>query len=359
MGDRMIGDFGALAASGAPTNFAATLWAHKFNVESAFRAHTPLDTNAQKLLDQTVISEFKSRLQVTRRLLANGQVYRLQRPFAYSEVSYHIEKDTVGAKVARTPIARAEYDLTDRTEVKTPIYYTFADFQISLPELETSRNQQLPLDTNLIRQKARDIAEAIEEAVIRGQIGSTALPKVGGNSAAGLENAPSVNTVALSGGLAWDNASKTVDQVLTDVKGMIAQLDTDNAFGPVDLFIPVSWMNAIRFLRNTTTDRTAIELLEMQKRGGQPIYIAEADKLSANTAVMYLRSSLVMDVVLGDFGGSQASDDPSAPDTNPVPITTIPWNSHGGMMFNWKLISCVIPRSKRTYGTKSGIVKLS
>lgn len=357
----MIGNFEALSAN-APAGFARRLLAHNLDVETAFRAHSPLSTDATKLIDQTVVQEWQNRLMVTRRLLANSQVYRLPQPFMYSSISHHTEDDETGAVVSRNPIGRGEWTLPDRNEVLTPVYFTFADFQLTLPELMSSRSprQDTPLDVTLIRKKARDVAEAIEECVVKGTFGGAALPKVGGNSAKGLVNATNVQSVSLDGGFAWNHASKTVDSILKDIQAMLVKLDNIKAWGGVDIFIPTAWMTALRFLRNTTTDRTALELIKAALAGGsRDVFISDADTLPTDTAIMYLRDSMAMDVILGDFGGPQAANDPNAPDVNPVPITVIPWEERGGLLLNWKIIACVIPRPKSTFSNKAAIVKLS
>lgn len=350
----MRGNLSGVVASGAPDGFARRLIEHDYDLDKAFRAHAPFSVDTQKLIDTTVVQEWQNRLQIVRRLVENGQVFRLTRPFAHSEIEHHTESGTSAVRRSRNPAARAEQDNVQRSPVKTPIYYTFADFSMSLPDLETSRNQDIPLDTTLLRKKARDIAEDIESAVLNG----TNLPQVGSNAALGLLNAPGANTASLNNG-AWDGATKTVAQVLDDVKDMIVQLDTIRAFGPVDLFIPVAWMTAIKFLTNTNTDRTAIELIRQSLAGTRrDLFIDESDLLT-NKAVMYVRDSMAIDVVLGDFGAPGAPDDPSAPDSNPVPITVIPWEGMGGLELNWKLIACVVPRPKQTFSGKSGIVVLS
>lgn len=357
----MIGDFNALAAS-APAGFARRLLDHNMDIESAFRANSPLSTDATKLIDTTVVNEFQNRLMVTRRLLANGQVMRLPNPFAWSSISHHTEDDESGAVVDRNPLGKGEYTLPDRNEVLTPVYFTFADFQLTLPELLASRNprQDVPLDVNLIRKKARDVAEAIEECVVKGTYGGAALPKIGNNTAKGLCNAPNVQTVSLNASQAWNHASKTVDSILTDIQAMIVKFDNIKAWGAVDLFIPAAWMTALRFKRNSSTDRTAIELIRAALSGGsRDVFISDADTLPTDTAVMYLRDSMAVDVILGDFGGQQAADDPNAPDTNPVPITVIPWEERGGLLMNWKIIACLIPRPKNTFSSNCAIVKLS
>lgn len=357
----MIGDIRALSEN-APAGFAQRLLAHNGDVEAAFRAHSPLSTDATKLIDTTVVDEFESRLTVTRRLLTNGQVYRLSNPFAWSNISHHTEDDETGAIVDRNPLAKSENTLPDRAEVLTPVYFTFDTFQLTLPELMASRNplQDVPLDVNLIRKKARNVAESIEECIVKGTHGGVALPKIGTASAKGLCNAANLETVSLSGGLAWNNASKTLDQIMTDIEAMLVKLDTMKAWGAVDLHIPAPWMTALRFKRNSATDRTAIELIRAALSGGsRDVYISDADTLPADTAVMYLRDSMAMDVILGDFGGQKAPDAPHAPDSNPVPITVIPWDERGGLLLNWLIIACAIPRPKSTFSNKCAIVKLS
>lgn len=359
MEGRNVGSLGTMFGAGGPPDMARALLANNFNVEKALRVNSPLPVDAQKKLDNTFVGEFSDRLQVVRDLIADGLTFTLDRPFAFEEIEYHLASKTSGATLGRFPRSRTEHDIPDLEAVYTPIYYAWADFSLTLPQVEASRNRGLPLDDNLIRQKARNIAETIEESVIKGTVAGIPLPVVGGRTAYGLLNHPDVESVTLSGSLAWDNVAKTVDQIMTDVQEMFDKLDANRAFGPVSLYIPNSWMNAIRFKRNSNTDRTALELIEMQKRGGQMIRIREADLITADTAVMLVRSSLVVDLILGNFGAPSAPDDPNAPDSNPIPITSIPWMSPDGLSFNWKLIACIIPRPKSTYGDKSGIVKLS
>lgn len=357
----MIGDFTALSA-GAPAGFARRLLDAGMDIEKAFRAHSPLSTDATKLIDTTVVHEFQNRLMVTRRLLENGQVMRLPNPFAWSNISHHTEDDDSGAVVDRNPLAKGENTLPDRAEVLTPVYYTFDTFQLTLPELLASRNprQDVPLDVNLIRKKARNVAESIEECVVKGTFGGAALPKIGTASAKGLCNAPNLQTVSLSSSQAWNHASKTIAGILTDIKAIIVKFDNIKAWGPIDLFIPTSWMTALRFLTNTSTDRTAIEIIRNSLSGGsRDVYISDADTLPTDTAVAYLRDAMAVDVILGDFGGMGAAEDPHAPDSNPVPITVIPWEERGGLLLNWLIIACVIPRPKNTFSSNCAIVKLS
>lgn len=358
----MIGDRNSILMD-APMGYAERLLAHGMYTEPALRAHSPLSTDVQKLVDTTVVQEFMGRLNVTKRLIANDQVMRLARPFAYSTISHHVEDDESGAVVDRNILARGEFTLPDRTEVIIPIYYIFSDFQLSLPEMETSRNrgQDVPLDVNLIRKKARDVAEKVEETVVKGLNGTAALPSIGGNSTKGLVNAPSVQTVTLDSSQAWNHASKTIASILKDIEGIIVKFDTIKAFGPIDIVIPLSWMTALSTRVNSSTDRTPLQVINesLAQLKSRPVTIIDADTLPTDTAVAYLRSSTAFDIILGDFGGSGAADDPNAPDSNPVPITVLPWQTHGGLMFNWKIMCCVIPRPKRTYSNKCAIVKLS
>ncbi|HZR80353.1 MAG TPA: hypothetical protein VFD92_04575 [Candidatus Binatia bacterium] len=354
----MIGDFKALAASGGMGGFGSRLLAHGLNAEKALRANSPLLIDEQVVVDQRVIREFMPRLGVIARLIQNGQWTRLSNPFAVESLRHYTMSDTSGATLDRNPTKRTEGDLPDKTPVYTPVYYGFANFQLGIQELLTSRKGLLPLDLTLIGQKARDLAEAFEESVIRGTVGGVALPQWGSAVAKGILNAPNIHGVQYEGGKPWDDPTKTVAGILTDVKAMFAALDADFAYGAVDLLVPQAWFNALSFLTNTATDRTAMSFLKELERGGQPLHIQAADKLPANTALMYVRSSDVFEVVVGDFGGS--ADDPiNAPDKNPVPITVFHWDEQAGLMLNFKLLGCVIPRAKATYGSKSGIAKLT
>lgn len=338
---------------GLDASVVGRLLAYDYDVEQAMRAYSPLLPREQILYDSAVSTEFLDRLQVTRRLIANGQTFRLSRPFAHAAIEHMQEDDTQGATRSRNPLARSEWDLPNRVPVQTPIYYTFADFSLTLPDLETSRNTGVGLDTSLIRQKARDISEDIEDAVINGPG-----VQVAGNPSYGLLNAPNINTFTLSGGLNWDSPAKTAEQILTDFQTIFTALDDQRSFGPIDVWLPVSWFNALSFKRRTnTSDRTVIQDIGDLRRGNQPLFIGQADRLPADQMVAYIRSSSVVDLIVGDFGGQKADDDPNAPDTNPVPITVLPWQEKAGLVLNWKLISALIPRPKSNFSGKSGIIK--
>lgn len=355
----MIGDATGAFAGGGNPRAADDLRRADFYVEKAFRAHSPLTRDQQILYDTRVNKEWVAGLQIVNRLIANGQVMPLSRPFAHATVGHYNDNALSGARMARNPRVRTEQDLPDRVLVQSPIFYTFADFSLTIAEYETSRVSGLPLDTNLIGQKARNIAETIEQAVINGTYtyeGATAqLPVIGGATAYGLLNHPDIETQSYGSNGNWDHSSKTIPLILTDLKNMFAKLDLNNQRKAVDLWIPTAWMNAITFMTNTNTDKTALQFLSEVERGGSKIFIGAAEQLPANTAIMYVRDSLAIDLIVGDFGGPHAeSDTPTV-----VPITTIPWQTGDGLEYHWKLISCVVPRPKSTYSSKSGIVKLA
>lgn len=337
----------------APAGMMESILAYGHDYERAIRAFSPLMPREQLLIDNTIVTEFSDRLQVVRRLISNGQTFRLSRPFAHAQIQHGQEGETEGATRSRNPLARSEWDMPERLPVLTPIYYTFADFQLTLPDIETSRNGGVPLDTSLLRNKARDIAEDIEDAVINGP-GVQVL----GSNAFGLLNAPGINTFNLSGGLNWDNPSKTGVQILADMNSIFSAFDSIRAFGPIDIWLPVSWYNALNFKRrDDTVDRTVFQDIGDLRRSNQAVFIGQADRLPEDQMVAYIRSSNSIDLVVGDFGGQKAPDDPNTPDSNPVPITVFPWQEKAGLVLNWKLIACVIPRAKQTFSGVSGIIK--
>lgn len=356
----MIGDATSAFAGGGNPTAADDLRRADFYVQKAFRAHSPLTRDQQILYDDRVNKEWVAGLQITNRLISLGLVKRLPRPFAYATVGEYVDNALTGARMARNPRVRTEQDVPDRILKQTPIFYTFADFSLPIADYETSRTSGLPLDTNLIGQKARNIAETIEEAVIKGTYtlngSATDLPVVGGATAYGLLNHPDIETVSYGSNGNWDHSSKTIAGILADIKGMFAKLDANNQRKAVDVWIPTAWLNAITFMTNTNTDKTALQFLGEIERGGSKIFVGAAEHLPANTAVMYVRDSFAIDLIVGDFGGPHADAD--SVDTV-VPITTIPWQTGDGLEYHWKLISCVIPRPKATYASRSGIVKLA
>jgi hypothetical protein len=192
-----------------------------------------------------------------------------------------------------------------------------------------------------VKQATRRVNEAIEDATINGATDPSGVNiAVGGYTAPGLLNAPNANTYVYSGGgtNAWDNVSKTGQQIFDDVQAMAALAIADLKFGPYNLYIPVSYAAAIEkdFKANTTGSiRQRLASLEY---GGRPINIRTADLLPANKTVLVQMTDDVVEMVVGQ------------------PPTVIPWTSIDGFTLFWMVMAIMVPRVRSDYNNASGIV---
>jgi hypothetical protein len=298
------------------------------------RAARPLPENAQKLIDDTVIRVGLDRLTLVADLLAEGLVMDLGQDFwGITDLQWDDVAEHGSAKRTMEPMARGENSLPDRTPRHVPIYLTWDDFQLGIRTIAAGQRSGAPLDVSGIEQKTRRVNEGIEDAAINGS-GIIA----GGNQALGIMNAPNVNAYTYESNMAWDNASKTGEDILTDVLAMIDLARAARRFGPYNLYVNTSYGNTLNrnFVANYPV--TIRQRLEQIVAGGRNLQIREADQMATNRTALVQMTSDVIDVVRG------------------MEPTVISWDHASGWSTNWVVMACMVTRVKTDYAGKSGIV---
>lgn len=338
---------------GGPADMYERFVAASWDPEKALRAYSPLMRDEQIRFDTAVMQTFQQRLRVTRRLIELGLVERVDNPFRVSELEYE-KADAPGGGVQRSmsPIPRLDFEKPDQSIVRVPIYFTSAMFQLDLRSLETSRNKGQPLDTTIAIRKTRAIVEDIEDAVING-----GLPTISGYASHGLLDAPSIQTLSSTTG-AWDAVGKTGEQMLQDVVDAIALAESKNSFGPYDLLLNTAWFNATRNDFKAASDKSILQRLREVEAGAGPIYIYVADKVPTDTAVLYPRNVENVRLIVGNVGGATAPEQQTEPDNKITPISLFPWDTYGGFIKNWLITCVVIPDTRDTGASETGIVKI-
>lgn len=297
------------------------------------RALSPLEENAQKLVDQAVVRVGLERLTVVADILGAGLRFPLADPLSVMEVQWEQISKTGGAQRTMSPEARGEYQAPDRNIKRVPIYITTDDFSVNIRTLRASQRIGTPIDTTLVEDATRRVNEALEDAMING----TSLVS-GGYSTPGLINAPNVNTFHYGGGEAWDVAGHDGNDILTDVLGMIAVMQGDNMFGPYNLYVNTTYGNKLNDDFKANSDLTIMQRLEQINVGGRNLRVVVADRIPADNTILVQMTSDVVDIIDGQRP------------------TVVPWASPSGMTLFWMVMAIVVPRVKDTYDGTSGIL---
>jgi uncharacterized linocin/CFP29 family protein len=296
----------------------------EITVES-MRALSPFEENAQRIIDQAVVSVGVNRLVIAADLFRLGLTFPLANPLSVMEVQWEKISKTGGAQRTMTPSARGERQLPKRTPQRVPVYLTTDDFSIDIRSFQMSQRIGTPIDTTLVEQATRRVNEAIEDSVINGGV------TVDGYSTPGILTAPNVNVKTMTAN--WNTA--TGDQIFGDVESWIGTLQGDNKFGPYGLYTGTTIGNALDkdFKANgQLTIRQRLLMIE------NLVSIKTADQLPVNTVVLLQLSKDVIDMIDGQ-----------AP-------TVIPWTSVDGFTLFWMVMAIQVPRVRDDYDGNSGIV---
>lgn len=336
------------------------------------RALSPLEENAQRIVDQAVVKVGLERLTVAADVLSAGLVYPVPDPLSVTEVQWEKISKTGGAQRTMLPRARGENQMPDRQIVRLPVYLTTDDFSLNIRTLKMSERIGTPLDTTLVEDATRRVNESIEDALINGagDVQVTAgPPHTGSSTVPGLLNAPSVNkfkfgsdltsgltTIARieppdtikaatnGAGTSWAASSINGGSIVADVINGINVLQTNRKFGPYYLYVGTNIGQ--KFQEDyVVTGQTVTPGMTIQRRleavdagNGKKLVVRVADRIPADTAILVQMTNEVVDILDGQ-----------AP-------TVIPWTSNDGFVMFWLVMAIMIPRVRDDYDQNSGVL---
>lgn len=320
----------------APSNIAEIIAASGMSIPE-LRALSPLEENAQKLVDQAVVEVGLERLTLIQDILAEGLTFPLTDPLSVMEVQWERISKTGGAQRTMAPNARGEFQMPDRTIRRIPIYLTTDDFSVNTRTLRASQRVGNPLDTTLVKQATRRVNEGLEDAGING-----AGIQVDGYTTPGLLNAPNANTQTLSVDWTADNVVGTTGPAMVnDVMAMISKEQADKKFGPYNLYIGTKAGNVIEGDYKALGEQTIRERLEAIQAGGRTINVRVADMMpnaaTGQQVALVQMTSDVVDIITGQSP------------------TVIPWTSANGFVLYWMVMAIMVPRFRDDYEGNSGV----
>ena len=304
---------------------ASRLMANNFNVNS-LRTNDVLLYDEWKEIDDAVLLAAQKRLIGIADLQARGLTYNIPNGLSKTVLGYQDASDVEDAQVDMDGINRSQRDRPKYDTNYTPLPITHDNFSFSAREIQVSRNGNMPLDTTMAELAARKVAEKVEEYLFVGSSTYT----FGGGTIYGYMDAPQRNT----GSMTVDWATATGAQILTDVKAMKQASIDARHYGPWVLYIPTAYETALDDDFKDASDKS-IRQRVLEVAGVEGIKVA--DFLTAANVILVQMTSDVVRLIEG------------------LPITTVQWDSEGGMKVNFKVMTIMVPQIRNDQTNKSGI----
>jgi uncharacterized linocin/CFP29 family protein len=300
------------------------------NGEATPTVNATLKYDEWKELDMRVAQAARSRLVGVQDLISRGLEYRLGNGLASTVLQSQNASDISAAELSMSGDKPGTKDRPNFETVYLPLPIAHKDFQLSIRVLEASRKNGDGLDLFTAELAGRKVAECVEDLLFNGTGSFT----FGGGTIYGYANHPNRNTVSL--GTAW--TSDTGANILADVLSMKQASLTDGHYGPWMLYVPTNYEKVLDDDFKAASDLTIRQRI-LQVAGIEGVKVA--DKLTASNVILAEMQPDTVRMVTG------------------LDITTVEWDSKGGMLFDYKVMAIMVPQIRADQDGKSGIIHLS
>lgn len=303
----------------------------------ALRDNATLRKDEWEQLDLAVVEVARERLVAVQDLINAGLTFPVENALGTLVVQHELASEMTAAEVTMDGVTRSRNDRVTFSLVSTPLPIIHHDFQITARHLAASRRVGQPMDVTQAGEASRQVSETMEALLFNGL--STGDTLGFGTSTAqlfGYTNRTGRNTVTLSAN--WDASATTGSDILDDVLAMITAAQSDRRYGPYMVYVPTLYWVPMMDDFKTNSDKTIIQRL---KELPNIIDVKVADKLTANNVLLVEFTRANVDLVVG------------------MQPTTISWETQGGMVMFFKVMSIMVPRIKLDSNGSSGVVHLS
>ena len=307
---------------------ASVLLNNGFNV-NALRTNDTLLYDEWKLIDAAVLKAYQDRLVAAADLQSAGLTYDIPNGLAKSVLAYQDMSDVNDAEMSMDGIRRDSRDRPEFSINYLPLPIIHKDFSFTARELAESRNGNMPLDTSMAELAARKVAEKVEDILLTGASSYA----FGGGTLFGYLDYTHTNSTSMTAD--WDDSGASGTTILDDVLTMKQALINDRCYGPYMIYIPTAYERVLDDDFKTNSDKTIRQrLLEIGNVKG----IKVVDHLTADYVVMVQMTSDVVRLING------------------MDITTVQWESEGGLQTNFKVMAIQVPQIRADQNGRCGVV---
>ena len=312
---------------------AKALMQSSFNVNS-LRTNDVLRKDEWERFDEKVIEVARQRLVGVGDLLSRGLSFPIDNALGVTRVEWEKVSDMEPAVINMAGVTEGEGDRVTFALEGTPLPIIHKDFTINIRVLEASRTLGQTLDTTQAALATRLVSERTEEMLFDGFAGI----KMQNATILGYKTAPDRNTGSITD---WSLVATTGETIVDEVLAMMLALTTDNYNGPYGLYVPLDYFNKLLDDFKANSDKSIFtRLMELPD--------LEFIKISRNLPgggsgqiIMVQLTSDVVDIIDG------------------LQPTMVQWETQGGMVINFKVMSIMAPRMKSDAAGQSGIAHFS
>lgn len=206
---------------------------------AVIRANATLRKDEWILFDEAVHVAYLEELMGVNDLLGRGLRMNIQNPFGTTVIEHEKVGEMTAAHVNMYAGTPPDNDRVEYTLVGTPVPIISKGFWLDERVLEASRTRGQTLDVTNADAATRVVAEKLEDLLFTG--GGVAF---GGYTLYGYTNHTNRNTGSLTG--PWTTLATTnPGAIIDDVLAMMAAIYADNVTGPSMLYIPFTWFVAL------------------------------------------------------------------------------------------------------------------
>jgi uncharacterized linocin/CFP29 family protein len=283
-------------------------------------------------LDEVILKAARPRLKAVADLRANGNVLNLPNGMAHTVLQTETQSRMNKASVSMDGMRENANDRPEFGLNSLPLPITHKDFNYSARNLMSSRNGGTALDTTSAEEAGRAVAEEAEQMLI----GTSDYNgyNFGGGQIYGYTTFPSRQTKNFS---EPDGTSDDGTVFITELNAALAQLRAVFQFGPYTLYTGVSWSQYLSADYNTaggTGQTLAQRVLAIQEIEN----IVPLDYLTGFNLLIVQKTNNVVREVIG------------------MDITTVQWDTHGGMQKNFKVMAIMVPQLRADFNGSTGIL---
>lgn len=278
--------------------------------------------------DNAVIKAAKPRLNVVADLRGAGLQVTIPNGMGKATFEHEAQSDIGPAIISMDGLREGETERPQYDLRSMPLPIIHKDFSFSLRQVMASRNGGSPLDTTMAALAARRVAEEAEKLAL----GVSSSYSYGGGTVYGMANFPYRLTKSLTAPTTSNSAV-----VVNEILAMIAQSEANNYYGPFMLYYSpayTQYMNGDYDIVN----RNGATLLERIRKIDSIKMVKRADYLTGTSLLLVQQTEDVARMVVG------------------MDITTLQWESKGGMQLNFKVMAILVPQIRSDYSNQTGIV---
>lgn len=286
-----------------------------------------------KLLDSAIVKAAKPRLKAVADVRGAGLTFNIPNGMAKTVLETETQSDISDAEISMDGMRQSTADrpLFELTNLPLPIIHK--DFNFSARQIMVSRNGGSPLDTTTAELAAAKVAEEAEKLLL----GTSSSYTYGGGTIYGYTNFPSRLTKTIT---APTDGSWTAATCVNEILEMRLQAQQAYHYGPFMIYNSTAWDvymdddystakgdNTLRDRLNAIDGINGVRTLDYLDTAGTS-YILMMVQMTTN---------VVREVVGMD-------------------ITTVQWESKGGMQLNFKVMAILVPQLRADQNGNTGII---